>query len=121
MDKITEGTKFRRDFFEGTEKKEGEEKNSSSTQAKWGRREKSFFTTRELLVCEIVRDESSIYRWRGWWKWNIGLMDFDGELNEIDGFGMWKLTWGILVQLWCGWDKKNLDLVHFIFGLIQSD
>jgi len=34
MDKITEGTKFRRDFFEGTEKKEGEEKNSSSTQAK---------------------------------------------------------------------------------------
>jgi hypothetical protein len=32
-DKITEGTKFRRDFSEGTEK-EGEEKNSSSTQAK---------------------------------------------------------------------------------------
>jgi len=22
-------------------------------------------------------------------------MDFDGELNEIDGFGMWKLTWEI--------------------------
>jgi len=32
-DKTTEGTKFRRDFSEGTEK-EGEEKNSSSTQAK---------------------------------------------------------------------------------------
>jgi len=21
-------------------------------------------------------------------KWKIGLMDFDGDLNEIDGFGM---------------------------------
>ena len=33
MDKIREGTKSRRDFSEGTEK-EGEEKNSSSTQVK---------------------------------------------------------------------------------------
>jgi len=46
----TEGTKFWRDFFEGTEK-EGEEKNSSSTQAKWGRREKSSLTTQENFWC----------------------------------------------------------------------
>jgi len=44
----SEGTRFRRDFSEGTEK-EGEEKNSSSTQAKWGRREKSSLTTQENL------------------------------------------------------------------------
>ena len=36
---------------EGTEK-EGEEKNSSSTQAKGGRREKSSFTTQENFWCE---------------------------------------------------------------------
>ena len=47
-EKSTEGTRFRRDFSEGTEK-EGEEKNSSSTQAKWGRREKSSLTTQENL------------------------------------------------------------------------
>jgi len=62
------------------------------------KREKFFDNSRELLVCEIVRDEGSIYRLGGWWKWSIGLMDFDGELNEIDGFGMWKLTWGILAM-----------------------
>ena len=76
----SEGTRFRRDFSEGAEK-EGEEKNSSSTQAKWGRREKSSLTTQEnFLVCEIVRDEGSIYRWGGWWKWKNGLMVFDGQL-----------------------------------------
>jgi len=36
---------------EGTEK-EGEEKNSSSTQAKGGRREKSLLTTQENFWCE---------------------------------------------------------------------
>jgi len=61
--------------------KEGEEKNSSSTQAKWGRREKSSLTTQEnFLVCQIVRDEDSIYRWEDWWKWKNGLMVFDGQL-----------------------------------------
>jgi len=46
----SEGTRFWRDFFEGTEK-EGEEKNSSSTQAKWGRREKISLTTQENFWC----------------------------------------------------------------------
>ena len=45
-------TKFRRDFFEGTEK-EWEEKNSSSTQAKWGRKEKSSLTTQENFWCVL--------------------------------------------------------------------
>jgi hypothetical protein len=47
------GTMTLRTLFksEGT-KKEGEEKNSSSTQAKWGRREKSFLTTQENFWCE---------------------------------------------------------------------
>jgi len=40
----SEGKRFRRD-----RKKEGEEKNSSSTQANWGRREKSSLTTQENL------------------------------------------------------------------------
>ena len=43
-------TKFRRDFFEWTEK-EGEEKNNSSTQAKGWRREKSSLTTQENFWC----------------------------------------------------------------------
>jgi len=29
------------------------------------KREKFFDNSRELLVCEIVRDEGSIYRWGG--------------------------------------------------------
>ena len=45
------GQRYRRDkITEGTEK-EGEEKNSSSTQAKWGRREKSSLTTQENFWC----------------------------------------------------------------------
>jgi len=64
---------------EGTGK-EGEEKNSSSTQAKWGRREKNSLTTRELFV-SISEEWSSIYRFKGWWKWKTDLMDFDGDLN----------------------------------------
>jgi len=41
-----------RDFFEGTEK-EGEEKNSSSTKAKWGGREKGSLTTQEKFWCVL--------------------------------------------------------------------
>jgi len=55
------------DFSEGTEN-EGEEKNSSSIQAKWGRREKSFLTTqRKLLVCKVDA-KASYLQWQfGWW------------------------------------------------------
>ena len=43
---------------------EGEEKNSSSTQAKGGRREKSSLTTQENFLGLVeVREMSSIYRW----------------------------------------------------------
>jgi hypothetical protein len=47
------GTMTLRTLFksEGKEKK-GEEKNCSSTQAKWGRREKSSLTTQEKVWCE---------------------------------------------------------------------
>jgi len=42
---------------------EGEEKNSSSTQAKGGRREKSSLTTQENFLGLVeVREMSSIYR-----------------------------------------------------------
>jgi len=51
--KFTEGIMALRKLFksEGTEK-EGEEKNSTSIQAKGGRREKSYLTTQENFWCD---------------------------------------------------------------------
>ena len=52
-----------------------------------------------------------------------GIMDFDGDLNEIDGFGMW-FEWFFKWESWhvkMAWlmahlrEEKNLDLGHFIF------
>ena len=52
---------------EGT-KKEGEEKNNSSTQAKWGRREKSFLITQENFWCE--------------YKWGMRVIFIGEEVDE---------------------------------------
>ena len=58
-------------------------------------------------------------------KWKIGLMHFDGDLNEIDGFGMWfecifkweswhvKMAW--LVAHLRKEEKKKLDLETIFF------
>ena len=40
-------------------------------------------------------------------KWKIGLMHFDGDLNEIDGFGMW-FEW---IFKWESWHVKMAWLV----------
>ena len=44
-----------------------------------------------------MKDEGSIYRWGGWWKWNIGLMVFYGQLWWIleKECQSWHLTWNI--------------------------
>ena len=66
-------------------------------------------------------------------KWKIGLMHFDGDLNEIDGFGMW-FEWFFKWESWhvkMAWlvahlrkeEKKNWTLrLYFltIFGLIKK-
>ena len=58
----SEGTKIRRDLFRRDRKKR--EKKIIARQHKLNRekREKFFDNSRELLVCEIVRNESYIYR-----------------------------------------------------------
>ena len=72
-----------------------------------GEERKFFDNSRELFVCFEVWNDDSIYRWGGWWEWKSGLMVFDVELNEIDGFGMWKLTWGILAMNGGAAEKEN--------------
>jgi len=54
---------------EGTEK-EGDEKNSSSTQAKWGRREKSSLTTQENFLC--------VYNY----KWGMRALFISSKVGE---------------------------------------
>ena len=90
------------------QKKEGEEKNSSSTQAKWGRREKSSLTTQENFWCvKLWRMRALFIGSKVDEKWKIGLMHFDGDLNEIDGFGMW-FEWFFK---WESWHVKMAWLV----------
>jgi len=55
-------------------------------------------------------------------------MDFDGDLNEIDGFGMcfeWFFKWESwhvkMAWLVAHLREKKLDFGHFIFGLIISN
>jgi len=45
------------------QKKKGEEKNSSSTQAKWGRREKSSLTTQENFWCVKLWGMRALFIW----------------------------------------------------------
>jgi len=61
-------------------------------------------------------------------KWKIGLIRFNGDLNEIDGFEMW-FVWFFKWESWhvkMAWlvahlrEKKNWTL-GFIFGLILSN
>jgi len=56
-------------------------------------------------------------------KWKIGLMHFDGDLNEIDGFEMW-FEWFFK---WESWHVKMAWLVHtwekffWTFGILFLD
>ena len=126
---------YRRDKIPKGQKKEGEEKNSSSTQAKWGRREKSSLTTQENFWCvKLWRMRALFIGSKVDEKWKIGLMHFDGDLNEIDGFEMWfewffkreswrvKMAW-LVAHLRKEEKKKNWTLrLYFltIFGLIKK-
>ena len=58
-------------------------------------------------------------------KWKIGLMHFDGDLNEIDGFGMWFEWFFQMGELTCKngmiggtlekGRKKKIGPWHYIF------
>ena len=121
--KLPKGQNSEGTYSEGTEKK-GEEKNSSSTQAKWGRREKSSLTTQENFWCvKLWRMRALFIGSKVDEKWKIGLMHFDGDLNEIDGFGMW-FEWFFKWESWhvkMAWlvahlrKKKKLDLDTIFF------
>ena len=53
------------------------------------KREKFFDNSRELFGVKLWRMRALFKGSKVDEKWKIGLMHFDEDLNEIDGFGMW--------------------------------